>query len=218
MRRGRFITVEGGDGSGKSTQLVNMRRWFADRGIEVLYTREPGGTEIGEKIRRIILDPENGEMGALTEALLYAASRAQLIEQVIEPALAGGLTVVCDRFVDSSLAYQGFGRGLGGVVREINRPATKGCMPDLTFFLDIRPEAARARIDQSARTLDRLEGQARDFHQKVYEGYKALIAEAGARGEKRFALIDAAGTEEEVRLQIEARLEALFGGGRHASE
>ncbi len=171
--RGLFISVEGGDGSGKTTQLKNIKNYLDEKGIKNIFTREPGGTEISEKIRGIILDPENAEMADITEALLFAASRAQHVAEKIRPALENGITVLCDRFVDSSIAYQGYGRGLGEVVKEINSPAVNGCMPDVTIFLDITPEDAMARIAE--RGHDRLEREALELHKRIYEGYRKII-------------------------------------------
>ena len=184
-----FISVEGGDGSGKSTQLENIKKYLESKGIDYVFTREPGGTEIGEKIRSVILDPENKEMTDLAEALLYAASRAQHVEEKIIPALESGKFVLCDRFVDSSIAYQGYGRMLGDVVWEINAPAVKAHMPDITFFLNISPDTAMSRISQ--RGHDRLEQEAINFHERVYEGYLALIEEDKKSGRNRIVDIDA---------------------------
>ena len=174
MRKGLFISIEGPDGSGKSTQISILKEYFCSKGRDVLLTREPGGTAIGEKIREIILDRNNSEMVSMTEALLYAASRAQHVAQVIRPALEAGKIVICDRFVDSSIAYQGYGRELGESVCVINEYAVNGCLPDLTFLLKIDPKVGKGRIrfeDQ-----DRLEQEKLEFHQRVYQGYAALEA------------------------------------------
>jgi len=195
-----FISFEGGDGSGKSTQLDNIRKYLEDKGVEYLFTREPGGTPIGEKIRDVILDPNTMEMEDVTEAMLYAASRAQHVRELIKPALDRGVTVVCDRFVDSSYAYQGYGRGLEEMVKVINDYAVDGCMPDVTFFLDITPEDAMARI--SNRGHDRLEKQDEEFHKKVYEGYKAISRD-------RMINIDANRDPEEVWQDIKKVLDDL---------
>ena len=146
MNRGFFITFEGGDGSGKSTQISILKESLIEKGYDVILTREPGGTDISEKIRELILDPENGEMEDITEAYLYAAARAQLVRQLIKPALEEGKVVICDRFVDSSIAYQGFGRGLGDAVGVINTYAVDDCMPDLTILLKLDPERGSSRI------------------------------------------------------------------------
>ena len=172
MYKGLFITIEGPDGSGKSTQIQFMKEFFQERNLACLFTREPGGTSIGEKLRGIILDKENSEMCDMTEALLYAASRAQHVEELIKPALEDGLIVVCDRFIDSSIAYQGYGRGLGDSVRIINEFAVNGCMPDVTFLMELDPGIGKSRIEESEQ--DRLELEKIEFHQKVYEGYKEI--------------------------------------------
>ena len=195
-----FISFEGGDGSGKSTQLDNIRKYLEEKGVEYIFTREPGGTPIGEKIRDVILDPNTMEMEDVTEAMLYAASRAQHVRELIKPALDRGVTVVCDRFVDSSYAYQGYGRGLEEMVKVINDYAVDGCMPDVTFFLDITPEDAMARI--SNRGHDRLEKQDEEFHKKVYEGYKAISRD-------RMINIDANRDPEEVWQDIKKVLDDL---------
>ena len=175
--KGFFITVEGGDGAGKSTQLAKLKEYMKDKGFDTVFTREPGGTDIGEKIRTIILDVENGEMADHTEAYLYAASRAQNVRQIIRPALEEGKVVVCDRFVDSSIAYQGYGRGLGmDRVWSINKDAVDDCIPDLTIFLDLDPMAASLRVDGREGKKDRLEISGESFHEKVYQGYKEMIA------------------------------------------
>ena len=201
-----FISVEGGDGSGKSTQLENIKQYLDSLGIDFIFTREPGGTAIGEKIRQVILDPENKEMTDLAEALLYAASRAQHVGEIIIPALESGKCVLCDMFVDSSIAYQGYGRMLGDVVKEINAPAIMNRMPDITFFLNIRPDIAMSRI--SKRGHDRLEQEAINFHERVYEGYLALIEEDKKSGANRIVDIDADRDPELVWVDIKSALEA----------
>jgi len=135
MKKGYFISFEGGDGAGKSTQINKLKEYCEKQGYDVVLTREPGGTDIGEKIRQIILDPENSKMADMTEAFLYAASRAQHVEEVIKPAIEAGRIVICDRFVDSSIAYQGYGRGLGECVGIINEYAVNTYMPYVTFLL-----------------------------------------------------------------------------------
>ncbi|MGI6178209.1 MAG: dTMP kinase [Eubacterium sp.] len=212
--KGIFISVEGGDGSGKSTQFWNIKRYFDERGIKALFLREPGSTPIGEKIREILLDRGNSEMTPETEALLYAASRAQLVREKIIPAIKAGGVVVCDRFVDSSIAYQGYGRMLGEPVRKINAFATGGILPDLTFFLDIAPEAAEKRMDNPDRAArDRLEVETRDFRRRVYNGYLALLREDSEKGVgKRFVIIDASKSPEEVWKAISDSLDAFLDG------
>ena len=209
MRRGLFITAEGGDGSGKSTQLETIRKYMEERGIPCVFTREPGGTPIGEKIREIILDPGNSEMCGWTEALLYAASRAQHVSQLVRPALEEGKCVICDRFVDSSIAYQGFARGLGEAVAEVNVHAVQGVMPDRTFFFDVSPEKAMERLG-SRGSKDRLEVEPDEFHRRVYEGYRELAKRDAESGNGRFVVIDASKDIESVTSQVIGALEALF--------
>lgn len=176
MKKGTFIVFEGGEGSGKTTILEMVYGELKSRGIDCIKTREPGGIKIAEDIRGIILDKENTEMDGRTEALLYAAARRQhLIEKVIK-SLEQGKVVLCDRFVYSSLAYQGHARGLGiGEVLEINKFAIKDCMPNLTILFDIRPEVGLSRISQnSSREVNRLDLENIDFHNKVREGYEIV--------------------------------------------
>lgn len=203
-KRGIFISVEGPDGSGKSTQIENIKEFFGQRKIDFVFTREPGGTPIGEKIRDILLDKNNSEMDPMTEAMLYAAARTQDVAEVIRPALEAGKVVLCDRFVDSSIAYQGYGRGLGSAVETINAYAVCECMPDLTFLFKLDPNVGKHRIKEELQ--DRLEAEKDAFHSEVYKGYLEL--------EKRFpdriCGIDAARSIEEIKADIYARLEKLF--------
>ncbi|HZX21794.1 MAG TPA: dTMP kinase [Clostridia bacterium] len=209
MHKGIFITIEGLDGSGKSTQVSHIKSILEKKGYDVLLTREPGGTKIGEKIRQILLDKDHKEMSAAAEALLYAASRAQHVEQVIVPALKEGRAVLCDRFVDSSIAYQGKGRELGPeAVTDINKFATHGLGPDITILLDIDPEVGLNRA-KATKKADRLEQERLDFHRKVREGYKAL-AETYP---DRIKVIDASKTVEEISREIEKKLSSVVGKG-----
>ena len=202
--KGLFITLEGGDGAGKSTQIDNITRFFEEKGLVVLHTREPGGTRISEKLRDILLDKNNSEMSPVTEMLIYAASRAQHVREKIIPALERGEIVICDRFTDSSVAYQGYGRSLGKMVAEVNSYATGGLVPDVTFWMDIDPAAGRARASKAGE-LDRLELEKLDFHYRVYEGYKAIAeAETG-----RVKHIDASRSVDEIRDEIYGCLEDL---------
>lgn len=172
---GVFIALEGSDGSGKSTILAHLKERFQAAGYDVIYSREPGGPPISEKIRAIILDPTHQEMAATTEALLYAASRAQHVQEVILPALAKGQIIFSDRYVLSSLVYQGIGRGLGvDGVAGINRFATGGLAPDLTLFLDVDPATVKARKAGRA-TTDRLEEAGDAFFETVYNGYIEML-------------------------------------------
>ena len=172
MSKGLFISIEGPDGSGKSTQIENIKQFFCDKGIDIVFTREPGGTAIGERIREIILDKNCSEMDYMTEAMLYAAARSQHVAQVIRPSLEEGKIVICDRFVDSSIAYQGYGRKLGDAVAIINDFAIGKCLPDVTFLMKLDPRIGRRRID--ADKQDRLEREQDDFHIAVFEGYLEL--------------------------------------------
>ena len=203
--RGLFITLEGGDGAGKSTQIRNIESFFEERGFIVVRTREPGGPRISEKLRDILLDKENSEMDPVTEMLIYAASRAQNVREVIIPAIKAGKAVICDRFTDSSIAYQGYGRELGEMVAEVNRRATGGLEPDMTFWLDIDPEAGRERARKEGEP-DRLELEKPDFHYRLYEGYKALAAQHP----ERIKRIDASKTPEEMRDEIYGYLAELL--------
>lgn len=196
MNKGLFITIEGPDGSGKSTQIQFMKEFFEEQGLACLFTREPGGTLIGEKLREIILDKGNAEMCDMTEALLYAASRAQHVEELIKPALAEGKIVVCDRFIDSSIAYQGYGRFLGDSVRIINEYAVGGCMPDVTFLMELDPSVGKSRIREDVQ--DRLELEKIEFHNRVFAGYQELSKQYP----DRFACIDAARDKETIRDEI----------------
>lgn len=173
--KGIFITIEGNDGSGKSTIINGIKEEFSKRGMNVLFSREPGGSTIAEKIREIILDPNNDKMDDRTEALLYAASRRQHIVETIIPALEEGKIVICDRYIDSSLAYQGYARGIGiDEVYHMNMFATSGLLPDLTIYLLVSPEVGLSRKTKQ-KELDRLEKENNSFHHQVYEGYLELV-------------------------------------------
>jgi dTMP kinase len=174
---GVFITIEGPDGSGKTSVTDEVSKKLKSLGIDFIRTREPGGIDIAEQIRDIILNPKNTKMDAKTEALLYAASRRQhLVEKVI-PALEAGQVVLCERFVDSSLAYQGVGREIGiEAVYTMNQFAIDGVMPDLTIFLDIDPEVGIKRINENRKNKDRLDMEKIEFHERVYQGYQAVKA------------------------------------------
>lgn len=208
FNKGIFISVEGGDGSGKSTQLANIKDYLEDRGVDALFIREPGGTSIGEKIRDILLDPANTEMCAMTEAMLYAASRAQIVSEVIKPALSEGKVVVCDRFVDSSIAYQAYGRQMGNAIWDINKYAVDGSMPDYTFFLDINPHIASSRIDSRGEGKDRMELQEDSFRMRVYNGYLALMDDEANRD--RIIRIDACKDIESVKSEIIEKLDLIL--------
>ncbi len=171
---GIFITMEGPDGSGKTTQIDLLKKYLESRGYDIVIAREPGGTVIGEAIREIILNPEYREMSHMTELLLYASARAQLVNQVIKPALLSGKAVICDRFVESSAVYQGIGRGLGvDTVYEINNYALGEVKPELTIFMDL-DAADGIRRKKSQTDLDRMELEDLSFHKRVVEGYRQL--------------------------------------------
>jgi dTMP kinase len=196
--KGLFITIEGMDGSGKTTQINKLKQYFETEGKDVVLSREPGGTIISEAIREIILDINYKEMDSVTEALLYAAARAQHVRQFITPLLDQGKIIICDRFVDSSIVYQGYARGLGEeLVGTINAFATGGLKPDLTFFLDLEHTKGMSR-KQNQQELDRLEAEKEQFHQLVREGYHKLVAS----NKDRMILIDASQSIEAVHEAI----------------
>ncbi len=171
---GYFITFEGGEGTGKTTIIEQVKNYLLNLGYEVIVTREPGGIEISEQIRDIILDVKNVKMDYRTEALLYAASRVQHLAEKVIPALEQGKVVLCDRYLDSSLVYQGIARGLGiDKVLNINMFALDH-MPDLTLFISARPEICFERLKKSNRTMDRLDLEKKEFHEMVYDGYKQI--------------------------------------------
>lgn len=201
MTKGLFITFEGPEGAGKTTILQMLMEKLQADGVKVLYTREPGGIEIAEQIRNVVLDKNNTAMDPRTEALLYAAARRQHLVEKVEPALEEGYIVLCDRFIDSSLAYQGHARKLGiDEVYSINRFAIEDMMPHLTLYFDIEPEIGLERINQSSeREVNRLDLENLQFHQDVREGYQILLK----RFPKRMYKIDAGQT-------IDAVLDAAY--------
>ena len=173
--KGIFITMEGPDGSGKTTQIKLLSEFLKEQGYEVLITREPGGTAISEAVRELLLDPAHKEMKPETEMLLYAAARAQLVQELIGPAIDAGKAVTSDRFVDSSVVYQGIARGLGvETVYAVNRPAIGKYMPDVTFLMDLSAEEGIRRKRNQAE-LDRMEQESLEFHKRVAEGYHTLM-------------------------------------------
>ena len=175
--KGLFIVVEGPDGSGKTTQINLLEQYLKEAGYECLIAREPGGTVIGEEVRELILNPEYKEMSPVTEMLLYAASRAQLVHEVIGPALEAGRIVISDRFVDSSIVYQGIARNLGiSTVAAVNAPGIGIYRPDGIFFIDLS-EAEGIRRKKNQKKLDRMEQESIDFHHLVSEGYRKVLAE-----------------------------------------
>lgn len=204
MANGIFITIEGPDGSGKTTIINMLAKNLVEQGFDVMATREPGGIEIAEQIRKVILDTNNTAMDSRTEALLYAAARRQHLAEKVKPALEEGKIVLCDRFVDSSLAYQGYARGLGiDEVYSINKFAIEDMMPQLTLYFDISPELGLERINKNkGREVNRLDLENLDFHKKVQEGYM-ILAE---RFSDRIVKIDASRELEAVYKEAESKI------------
>jgi dTMP kinase len=206
-----FITLEGIEGSGKTSQVQSIEGWLSAAGHDCLTTREPGGTPIGGQIRSVLLNPENGNLAPTAELLLYMADRAQHLETVVRPALAMGKVVICDRFFDATLVYQGYARGLDtALIRQLHQLACGGMTPHLTLLLDLAPEAGLARAwrridaDSAHAKESRFETEALAFHQRVRDGYLLLAR----REPQRFAIIDAAGDRKAVWRQIESVLAA----------
>ncbi len=203
---GLFVTFEGGDGVGKTTQASLLEEWLSARGRTVVRTREPGGSEVGVLIRDIVLH-HRGEVAARAEALLYAADRAHHVEHVVRPALEGGAVVIQDRYLDSSVAYQGAGRVLGSEeVRALSLWATEGLLPDLTVLLDLDPAIARARLDADDKPFDRLESEQSAFHDRVRDEFLALAAAEPAR----FLVLDATRGSADLATDIQGRVQALL--------
>lgn len=206
--KGIFITFEGNDGCGKTTQINLVSDYLNSLGYDVMVSREPGGTAISEKIRNIILDPDNKGMDPACEALLYAASRAQHVNEVIIPALSAGKVVISDRFVESSIVYQGIGRGLGvDEVKTINDFAIKGCRPDLTFLITLAPVIGIRRKMESGKP-DRLEMENLEFHQKVFDGYEKL-----KKINNRIISIDGTKDIDEIQKIIREKIEKFLKEG-----
>lgn len=205
--RGVWITLEGGDGVGKTTQAQLLEDWLTDAGRTVLRTREPGGSEVGVLIRDIVLH-HRGDIAPRAEALLYAADRAHHVATVVRPALARGEVVLQDRYLDSSVAYQGAGRVLDAdEVRGLSLWGAEGALPDLTVLLDLDPAAARKRLDAADKPFDRLEAEKAEFHARVRDAFLAL---AGAEPD-RFLVVDAAEAPAEIAVRIRERVAALIG-------
>ncbi|OJV97331.1 MAG: dTMP kinase [Microbacterium sp. 67-17] len=203
---GLFITLEGGDGSGKTTQASLLRDWLESEERIVVRTREPGGTEVGVLIRDIVLH-HRGEVSPRAEALLYAADRAHHIATVVRPALERGEVVIQDRYLDSSVAYQGAGRVLGrDEIRDLSLWATEGLLPDLTVLLDLDPATARARLDAADKPFDRLEAERDEFHARVRAEYLVLAAAEP----ERFLVLDASLPADEIAEAVRARVTALL--------
>ena len=203
---GLFITFEGGDGAGKSTQAATLTAALEAGGRTVVRTREPGGTPVGEQLRSLVLEHGNGEIDARTEALIFAASRAAHVAQVIRPAVERGDVVVCDRFIDSSVAYQGAGRSLGTEdVRQLNVWATEGFAPDLTILLDVAPTEGRLRRTANQAAEDRMESEPDTFHLRIREAFLAQAAADPAR----YLVLDAGQSVDELAAAILARVQEL---------
>ena len=207
-----FITLEGIEGSGKTSQIANITEFFGQRGIPIQATREPGGTEIADRIRRLLVEPHTEPLEPMAELLLYSAARNQHVARVIQPALAAGQIVLCDRFTDSTIAYQHYGRGIDlGTVTQVNAWATDGLSPDLTVYLDCDPEIglerSKDRLDKADSPETRFEAESLEFHNRVRTGFLEL-----ARHQKdRIVVIDAAAEPATVAAQIQAELAKRFG-------
>lgn len=208
--RGLFIVFEGGDGAGKTTQVAMAQQWLESRGATVRTTREPGGTQISEELRSLVLEHGHGEIDARTEALIYSAARAAHVQQVIRPSLEAGTHIICDRFVDSSLAYQGMGRELGfAAVASINDFATGGLKPDVTIILDISAEQGRARriaASGGVEDSDRLEAEPDDFHERIRNAFLELAAQ----DPQRYLVLDATASVEQLHQSIVQYLAGLL--------
>jgi dTMP kinase len=180
---GKFIVFEGVEGCGKTTQMHLCAEWLEDLGVPVILTREPGGTELGRELRRLLLEKsEDKPVGEVTELLLYAADRAQHVQQEIKPYLAAGKYVLCDRYIDSTIAYQGYGRGLSmSLINQLNHIATGGLESDLTIWLDVNVEVGLARKRGSEEVLDRIEQENISFHRRVQQGYSELASQNPSR-------------------------------------
>jgi dTMP kinase len=213
--KGTFITFEGIEGSGKSTQIAMLANYLTARGVRHVLTREPGGTLIGDQVRKILLDPVNRALDPAAELLLYAASRAQHLREIIIPALADGTVVLCDRFSDATLAYQGYGRGLDiGMINALDRIVTAGLRPDLTLLFDIEaaPGIARARGRNHSRGLEteaRFENEELAFHERVRQGYLTLVMQEP----ERIRIVDASSSPEAVQAKVRQIVDERLGLG-----
>lgn len=205
--RGAFLTIEGGDGAGKTTQADRLASRLEREGYAVCRVHEPGGTALGERIRSVLLDSASDEVGDLSELLLYEAARAQVVEEVIRPALARGEVVVCDRFDDSTTAYQGYGRGLDAkLVQRLNAVATGGLSPDRTVLLSIDPSAGMERAMARSGAPDRMEGAGASFHERVHEGFRRIAEDEP----ERVKAVDASKGPDEVEAQVFAAVEDVL--------
>jgi len=207
-RKGIFISFEGVEGSGKTTQMNMLHAHLIRLKVDVVATHEPGGTRLGEEIRRILLNPAYKEMHPLTEAVLYAADRAQHVHEVIKPALEAGKVVLCDRFIDSSLAYQGVARGVGMEgVRNLNEWVTDDLYPDLTFLLEVPYRIGLKRLEERKSTLDRMEGQPESFHRQVQEAYRTLAKFFS----HRFVVLDGSEKPERIHHRVMQEVMKFLG-------
>ena len=203
MKKGLFITFEGLDGSGKTTQIKLLNSYLKGEGFDVILTREPGGTEIGRKIREILLDKKNQDISHKTETFLFLASRAELTSKVIVPALGEGKIVICDRFFDSTLVYQGIARGLGvEEILEMSLWATDGLVPDITFLLSMKVSRCDKRIKEANRKKDRIEMEENNFKEKIYKGYLDIAR----KNKERFVVIDAEKSIESIFEEIKSKV------------
>ena len=204
---GFFITFEGIDFSGKTTQAKNLANYLRKKGYEVVFIREPGGERISEKIRKILLSEKNKEMTPATELLLYMASRAQLTQRIILPSLKENKTVICDRYSDSSLAYQGYGRGLNkSMIKYLNQVSSSGLTPDLTILLDVPVRVCLKRKAKEKKGKDRLEREKLEFHQKIRDGY-LKIAE---KNKKRIKIINGTGNQEKTWHKVKSIVDSYL--------
>ena len=207
--RGVFVTFEGTEGVGKTTQIQRLSADLTVQRYSVIVTREPGGTEISEQIRLLLLDPENTAMESTTELLLYAASRAQHVLEKIIPALEAGKVVISDRFADASLAYQGYGRGLDlDLIRNLNRIATRGIVPDITFLLDLPVDIGLKRAGKRGQGFDRLEREKTEFYRRIRQGYLEIVDQEPSR----IKVIPAEHNEDQVYTFIKEEIVTLFNG------
>ncbi len=205
--RGFFITFEGTDGAGKTTQIRHLSAELRQAGYDICLTREPGGTHISEQIRDMLLNPDHSEMAATTELLLYTASRAQHVSEVIKPALEAGKIVISSRFADAMVVYQGYGRGLDlERINRLNRIATDGVTPDVTLVLDLPVEIGLQRVRKRRGGLDRLEREKIEFHQRLRDGYRALAEQEP----QRIKIIDAQASPKQVYTQIQGAVQPLL--------
>jgi dTMP kinase len=207
MKKGFFITFEGLDGSGKTTQIKLLYDYLKGKGLDVITTVEPGGTGIGKKIRKILLDKDNHGISYKTETFLFLASRAELVSKVISPALSNGSIVICDRFFDSTVVYQGVARGLGvDRIMDMCLWATGGVVPDITILLSVEPDKGRKRMDKASKEKDRLELEKDNFRRKVYEGYLSIAG----KHKDRFVVIDGGKDIEDIFEEVKRKVECYL--------